>query len=105
MGPISEVFALLIDWSTQLGAENISALPGCWENRLGEHWRVAINGHRDPCSDSTGAEVPPYHAYLEYRGWPAGLVNPRGGTIVNGEGANEDALIEVLRQEIGVHRA
>ena len=76
----------------------LNKLPGCWEVQLDKQWRVAVNGHKEAIKESGGREVPPYHAYVEYNGWPAGFLNPRGGTIAAGSCANEDAFIEAINR-------
>lgn len=65
-----------------------------WATEFG-HWRVAVNGSRE-----TIDRIPPFEALITYRGLPAGLINPVGGTIVAGQGVNEDAFIEAIEAEI-----
>lgn len=97
----SEVFVALVSWSQSLGAKSIKDLPGCWESHVGgSGWWVAINGHDVPTKNTHGGVVPPFSAWIEWNGWPAGLVGPRGGTLVVGEAANEDSLIAALRAEV-----
>jgi len=75
---------------------------GCWERQLGEWW-FAVNGHDGPRKCSHGVEVQPYHCYVEYNGFPAGLMTPFGGVIAAGRIANEDAFAEALHAELRKH--
>jgi len=95
--PIMEAFAAVADLGVALGVEKINTLPGCWEHQIDDDWRVAMNGHREEVKDSSGAGVPPFHIYIEWKGWPAGLINPYGGSIVAGGNACEDSFIAAVR--------
>lgn len=91
------LFALLADLGNKSGAAPITKFEGCWEKQIDDKWWIALNGHREPVKCSHGQEVPPIHCYVEWLGWPAGLVNPFEGTLVAHPNANEDGLIEALR--------
>ena len=93
-------FALIAELAEALGVTAIGKLAGCWERDLDAHWFIAVNGHSAPTPCSKGADVPPFTCYVEWNGWPAALVTPAGGEIVAGSAANEDALIEALRDAI-----
>ena len=95
--PVSVAFALLADYALALGAAPLVRHVGCWERMIGERWWVALNGHGTPARCSRGMEVPPFHAYFEHRGIPAGLITPFGGTIAAGATVHEDDLIAELR--------
>lgn len=95
--PITEAFAEIVKLAERRGVARINDLPGCWEPEIGGEWKIALNGHREPAKSSSGAEVPPFSAYIEYNGWPAGVIDPSGGIIAAGECANEDAFIAALR--------
>jgi hypothetical protein len=95
--PISETFFEIADLAKRLGAERIGELPGCWEQRVDSRWWIAVNGKDKETACSHGSAVPPYSAYVEYNGWPAGMIDPYGGVLVAGEGANEDTFIAALR--------
>lgn len=96
--PISEAFLLLGQLAAKVGMTNARDLPGCWEHEFGD-WFFAVNAHENEIACSKGARVPPYHAYLECRGWPAGLINPYGGVMMGG-GGEEDQFIADLKTEI-----
>lgn len=87
---------VIADWSMARGAKSIKDLPGCWESAIDEHWWLAINGHKTPTRCSRGAEVPPFSAWLEFNGWPAGVVDGAGWCVAAGSIANESALRAAL---------
>lgn len=105
---ISEAFVLLAKLATKDGVKRLNELEGCWTRQIGEQWWAAVNGHqttmkassRDGASAGTPFEVEPYHAYVEYNGWPAGDLTPLGGVIAAGDGANEDSFIAAIRKEL-----
>jgi len=101
---VSEAFAAIAELALSLGASRICDLPGCWEHQIDAQWWVSVNGHRDPCRDSRGHDVPGFTAFLEYAGWPAGLIDPRGGVIAAGGAANEGTFIEAVRKATGCPR-
>jgi hypothetical protein len=102
---MTEQICEAFDWIAQVGvaagAAPLNKHPACWEYRIDDKWWLAVNGHRAPmlCSHS---EIPvdPFTAYVEYNGWPAFLVNPRGGHGADGEGANEDTFIAALQRKL-----
>jgi hypothetical protein len=94
---ISEAFMAVVDWSEALGAAPMNRHAGCWEHAVDERWWVAVNAHKEPVACSHGPEVPPFTCYVEFNGFPAGLINAYGGTIAAGSVANEDAFITALK--------
>lgn len=94
---IAEAFAEIIRLAERRGVEGIGRLAGCWETSVGPQWWLCVNGHGHPVRCTRGVDVPPYSAYVEFNGWPAGMFNPRGGEFVAGAAANESAFIEALR--------
>jgi hypothetical protein len=98
---VSAVFAGIVELAIAKGAQSIRDLPGCWEMQIDAEWWVAVNGHAETTPCSHGAEVAPYTAYLEYNGWPAGIVNPKGGIVAAGEAANEGTLLRALEAARG----
>jgi hypothetical protein len=100
-GGISIVFAGLAQLGAHVGVSGIHEMPACWEFQIDEQWFFALNGHEDERQCSKGHRVPPYNAYLEYNGWPAGIIDPFGGLIAAGAAANEDALIAAIEKRLG----
>lgn len=103
-GPqVMEAFAKIAKLGCALGVSDIYKLPGCWELQIDDQWWIAMNGHKTPTKDSHGFEVPPFHAAVEYNGWPAGIISPAGGIIAAGSCANENTFIAAL--EAATHTA
>ena len=94
---LPEVYAAVVELALRLGAKDIFKLAGCWEHQIDAQWWCAVNGHAEATRSSHGASVPPFCLVVEYNGWPAGLIDPGGGVIAAGEGANEATLLEALR--------
>lgn len=95
--PVSVAFMLIADLCVALGATPLSKHAGCWEYNLGRRWLLAVNGHRTPTKTRAGLEVPPFHAYVERRGWPEGLLTQFGGAMVGGLEAEDDLIAELKR--------
>lgn len=56
-----------------------------------QRWGVRLN----PTNDSIDG-VERYTAHVTWNGWPAGVIDPRGGCIVTGGEADENSLCEWL---------
>jgi hypothetical protein len=97
MAELTEAFLEIAHLAERLGIANIRALPGCWEHQIDKRWWIAVNANENATVCSRGPTVPPYSAYVEFNGWPAGIINPRGGVIAAGAAANEDAFIAALK--------
>lgn len=95
----AEVFCLAAKLAEKDGVTPLSRLPGPWERRLDKSWTIVLNGHGTP-REYKGMTVPPFQMYVEYNGWPAGLLSPSGGVIAAGESANEHALVEPLKKAL-----
>lgn len=94
--PVSEAFIAIMNLGEALGVREIAKLDGCWEHRVDDQWFIVVNGHSEPTKCSTGAGVPPFSAYIEFNGWPAGIIHPHAGVIAAGTEANEDAFIDAV---------
>ena len=97
---LCEAFALLAKLGNLLGVGPLNKHPGCWEFKIDEHWTIAINGHKEPTMCFSGSELMPFHCYVEYNGWPAGVFSPFGGIIAAGSCANENTFIEAVEKRI-----
>lgn len=95
--PVSEAFNAVVDLALALGVRSIKDMPACWEHQVDEHWHIAINGHHTDRQTTRGNTVPPFHCYIEFNGFPAGLITPYNGIIAAGSAANEDSFIAALR--------
>lgn len=91
---ICAAFAAITDLAIATGARDIDRLPGCWEWAF-VGWTIAVNGHREATKASNGFDVPPFHAYVERRGLPCLLVNPRGGSLLGASSAEDDFIAAV----------
>ena len=74
-----------------------------WNNRISEkeideQWWIAINPHDEKLKCSHGPVVEPFTMYVEFNGWPAGIVTMNGGMFAAGSAANEDAFIDALKR-------
>lgn len=96
--PIAEAFVRIVELAEALGVQRINELPACWEHQVDEQWRIHINAHRHQVKAESGAEVPPRSCYIEFNGWPAGVITPVNGWIAAGEAANERTFIEALKR-------
>lgn len=95
-----EAFLLAGELGYRLGARNIKDLPGCWEYDVDADWHIAINAHKEPAPCKEGMTVPPYSMLVQYREWPAGIIDAGGGEFVLGKGANEDLFIAAVKAAI-----
>ena len=93
--PITLAFVKIAALAKADGIVSTNNLPGCWERQIGDWW-IAVNGHDKPVKCSHGGTVPIFNAYLEFNGWPAGVIDPFGGLIAAGDGANEDSFIAAI---------
>lgn len=97
--PISEAFGEIAELAIALGVAPIR--DKLWEHQIDAKWFVAINGYREEREfqiDGSPVKLQPFEAYLMFNGWPAGFLHPYGGCIAAGKVANEDTLIEALRE-------
>lgn len=94
-GPFCEAFMLIGELAYARGARNIKATTGLHRFDIDATWSVAVNPHAEKIEN-----VLPYHAMVWFNGWPAGIVFAYGGSIVAGDGANEDSLVKALRAAI-----
>jgi len=96
---INEAIANLAE---ALSVSNVKDLPGCWECKVDDRWWFAINAHTTPKAvklspSGVAHKVDPFHCYVEFNGWPAGVFHlAGGGEFAQGTEANEDAFIDAL---------
>ena len=96
-----EAFMKIAELGNALGAAPLNKHPACWECKVDKRWKIAVNAHKEPkVSSMSKVPIEPFHAYVEFNGWPAGLLNPYGGTIAAGECANEDTFIAAIEARI-----
>lgn len=98
--PIPQAMGLLCDLCVAMKAEPVNQYEGCWEVAVDDNWWIALNGHKEAVKCSRGASVPPFTAYVEWNGWPAGFIDPRGGALAAGEAANEDTFCAAVKAAV-----
>jgi hypothetical protein len=96
--PLTEIMDAFAGYAIRHGHAPINRLVGCLEVQVDSRWWIAANGHRTPTKCSKGVEVAPFEIYIEFNGWPAGMVSPFDGVLAAGSIANEAALVKVLRE-------
>lgn len=80
----------------------IANLPdGLYRRKIGDLWRIVFNGTGEARKPDDGPELPPFSVYVEYNGWPAGIIDPAGGILAAGDAANEDTFIAAIEAELG----
>ena len=89
-------FYKLCELCIALGQAPANKHPECWVHQVNTLWAIAFNAHADPKPCSLGVTVQPFHCYVQFNGWPAGVFNPYGGQIAAGECANEAAFLEAM---------
>lgn len=99
---LCEAFSLMGDLAGALGVRSIKDLPGCWEHQVDGHWKIYVNGHREPINTTTGVEVKPYQCYVEFNGWVAAFFGPSGGEFVAGALANENTFCDAMKAAIAL---
>lgn len=83
------------------GVERIRDVPGgIWRRDIGAHWKVAMNGSAET-RKFEGCPLDPYSIFVEFNGFPAGIINPAGGVIAAGSLANEDTFIAAIEADLG----
>ena len=97
VGPLTDAMCAVADLGFAMGIHDICKLPGCYELQIDKHWWIAMNGHWEKIKCSKGVTIDPFHCYVEWNGWPAGIFSAFGGSIVCGEAANENTFIEAVK--------
>ena len=78
------------------GYSNLKAYPGIASASAGG-WTIEV--HAQSCQEID--HLPAFFVRVKWNGWPAGVITPAGGTIAGGELANEDTLVEALKEALG----
>jgi hypothetical protein len=99
--PVTEVMDALAELHISRGLPPLNELPTPYEyGKIGK-WELVINGSREDATwsrEEGAVTIPPFTLYVEYNGWPAGMINPYEGEILAADGeANEQGLIEAIR--------
>jgi len=99
----SAMMEAILAFAEARGAKNLRSLPGCWVERVDEHWTIAANGHKEPREcwpifDCMRVVIPPFHFAVWFNGWLAGVLDPAtGGVFAAGSAANEEEFKAALK--------
>lgn len=95
--PLSDVFVKIAELASATGAAPINRLAGCWTFDLGVRPEIRgwVNGHREP-QMADGSPIPPFHAYLEWNGFPFAMLSPYGGSILQSPSRRTGAAERLL---------
>ncbi len=96
----SEAFCLVAQLAEKLDAVPLDKHPNCWECQIDDRWRISVNGHGEEQKTASGSAVLPFHCYVEFRGFPAGILHPHGGTMVAHVEGSEDAFIRAMKARL-----
>lgn len=78
------------------GAESISMKKELWQHKVDDTWTIKCNGQETKVDG-----VPPFSWYIEYNGWPAGILGIMGdGVLCAGDGGNEENLRAALLKRL-----
>jgi hypothetical protein len=93
--PIDSILSL----HERLALPPLTEMPGhIWRHAAGS-WRFVFNGSEADIKDR-GITIPAFHVYVEYLGWPAGILDPTGqGQFVASALANPDTFCAALDAE------
>ena len=92
-------FMRLVELHAARKLPDLKAMGGAWTCEIGNGWIARLNGTTVD-REIDGFKVPPFSALVECDGWPAGLIDPGGGTIAAGARINEAALVTALETAI-----
>jgi hypothetical protein len=87
---------VLVDLGSVAGFIPLNQHPGIVRFNVDDSWKLSMNGHTE-----TIEQVPPFSVYVEFNGWPAGIIDPSGGCIAAGQLANLDTLLTAMRLKLG----
>lgn len=86
----------LLAFAMYNGATSISMKEGLWVKEVDKTWTVKCNGHKERVDT-----IPPFSWYIEFNGWPAGVIGILGdGVLCAGEAGNEENLRAALLNNI-----
>jgi len=94
---VTAAFLAIAELGGALGVR-LDQLPGTWKHQVDDLWHIEVNGHQKALPDADGLPLEPCHCHIKFNGWPAGILNPRGGVIAAGEAANEETFIAALNK-------
>lgn len=66
-----------------------------WKRKIDERWTMAVNGSKERIEN-----VPAFSIYVDFNGWPAGLIDTRGCSFAAGTLANLETFNEALQKAL-----
>ena len=89
----------LMDARARADLPPLAQMPGRrWAGTCGP-WSWLVNGSGIPITTEGGVTVMPFHTYIEFNGWPAGVLDAVGeGEFAAGTGANPEAFAAALAE-------
>lgn len=99
MPPFATAQVILVELAGLLGLENISRKEGCCEIVVDDQWKVAVNPHDSPMVHNS-VLIKPFHTFIWFNGWPAGMMTPFDGCFIESSTANEDEFIRAMARRI-----
>lgn len=96
---IPEAFAAVVELGLALGAAPLNKFHACWECDIDDQWHISFNGHRETKKSRDGLNVPAFTLCVTFNGFPAGLIDPRGGVLAAGEAANEETFLAAVAKK------
>jgi len=97
---INDVWMAIAKYHKALGLPPMSEMDAPWIRQIDKLWWMAINGSLNGVQVD-GVVLEPFHAYVKFNGWPAGVFSPAGGIIAAGKAANADTFCEALVKATG----
>ena len=103
--PLDTFWQLLCELAERTHAVPLNQHPGCWYIAIDAHWELAVNAQPRPsiCNAFRSTHpiaVNPYHAYIEFNGWPAAILSPQRGEVAAGTAANITTLCAAIHDHI-----
>jgi len=96
-------FEAVMKWCLENGHGKLSkrmSAPVAYKLPVFEHdgseWEVWVNASNEPC-EQDAVTIPPWTAYVEFNGWPAGFLDPSGGEFAAGSYGNVDRFLAALK--------
>ena len=109
MNPTPQQDALQDVWLALTALAKASGTPcikdQVWHYKISDKWEIWINGNKVKAAGIRSDGRPtsmlnPYEAYIEFNGWPAGIMTPFESMIAHGTIANIFTLRDAIRAAI-----
>lgn len=87
----------LMEAHARLGLPPVATMPGkLWRGSVGP-WSFVVNANRRARKLENGVTIKGYETYIEYNGWPAGVLDLLGrGQFAAGSGANPKTFVAAV---------